>query len=399
MTKPVTGLTTFGSATSGTTTQLDNNFTACTAALNDFNTYNNYLADTGGANAYAVSLPASATGTLTAGLTIQFKASAVNTGASTFNYNGGGAKNILRIDGSALVAGDIPANGIVQVQYDGTQWLLQTPYSSSSIQSVPVRQTVLNGPMNSSGYPTLVPSSCTSLTLNTSNISASAPLVVAAANGFSSLGGADRIGYTTGNLSWQNLAANAVNFLAVVVSANGNMTTTFTNNAPVYQWGGSNSTVNGNYTFNIQAMQMAVGNGTASAQTFTVFVGEANCNSNAVVSAVSYAYMARYTAKTACPNNGSTQQFNHNIGLSKRHIDVSVNIEAITLDSGAAAGEVIDLTNQSFVGAGGRGFGAWSSSPNDWTFKPILLEVVGSVGTGSVASSNYNLLVHMVRNW
>jgi hypothetical protein len=122
--KPATGLTTFGSSTTGTTTQLDNNFTAITGVVNDLNSYANYLTDTGGANAYAASLPASTTGALTAGLRIQFKASASNTGASTFNWNAGGALNILRSNGSALSAGDIVSGAIADIQYDGTQWRL-----------------------------------------------------------------------------------------------------------------------------------------------------------------------------------------------------------------------------------------------------------------------------------
>jgi hypothetical protein len=313
--KPVTGLTVWASSTTGTTTQLDANFAALQGAINDFNTYDNYIADTGGANAYAVTLPANTTGALTVGLLIQFKASAVNTGASTFNYNATGALNIKRIDGTTLAAGDIPANGIVQVQYDGTQWLLQTPYSTSSSQAVPIRQTVLTGPASTGGFPTLLPTSCTSLTFTTSNITATAPLVVAAANGFGSTGGSDRVGYTTGNLTWTGLTANSVNYLAVTVAANGNMTTAFTAVAPVYAFGNASTTGNGNYSFSVQGMQMQVGNGTATAQTYSVFVGEANCNSNAVVSAIAYAYQGQYiSANTALPATGANTTFPANLG-------------------------------------------------------------------------------------
>lgn len=49
-----------------------------------------------------------------------------NTGAATLNVNSVGAKNILDVGGSALVAGDIPANSIISVVYDGTQFILLT---------------------------------------------------------------------------------------------------------------------------------------------------------------------------------------------------------------------------------------------------------------------------------
>jgi len=340
--KPATGLTTFGSNTTGTTTQLDNNFTAITGVVNDLNSYANYLTDTGGANAYAAALPASTTGALTAGLRIQFKASATNTGASTFNWNAGGAVNILRPDGSSLTAGDIQLNGIADLQYNGTNWILINPAFVTSIAStVPVRQTVLSGPIDSSGYPTLLPTSCTSLNFTTSNITVSAPVVVTSSGGFNSSGGSDRIGYTTSNLTWTGLTANAVNYLGLVIAANGNVTTSFTTVIPVFQWGGTASNGNGNYTFNIQAMQMQVGNGTATAQTFTTFVGEANCNSNAVVSAVSYAYMARYRSTlTDIPPVSCRTVFNHAIGVDPQFLTANAFVRFTTTTFGWTAGMV-----------------------------------------------------------
>ena len=123
MTKPVTGLTQWGSTTTGSTADLDANFTALKDAVNDFNTYSNYLVDTGAANAYVVTLGANLTASLAAGLLVQFKAANANTGASTINVNGTGITSILNPDGSALAAGQIPANAIVQIMYDGTQYL------------------------------------------------------------------------------------------------------------------------------------------------------------------------------------------------------------------------------------------------------------------------------------
>lgn len=124
MAKPVTGQTTFGSNTTGTTTQLDNNFLLAYNALNDLNTFSNYLVDTGSANAYVVTLGAGLTGPLTAGLEIEMKATNLNTGASTLNFNGTGAVAIQRVNGASLTAGDIPAGGIVQLIWTGSVWML-----------------------------------------------------------------------------------------------------------------------------------------------------------------------------------------------------------------------------------------------------------------------------------
>jgi len=124
MTKPVTIPNTFATATTAIPlSQLDSDFSTVATALNDANTYSNYAADTGVANAYVVTLTGVST-TYSAGLRIQFKAGAANTGASTLNVNGGGTKNITFQDASALSSGTIAANAIVDVMYDGTQFLL-----------------------------------------------------------------------------------------------------------------------------------------------------------------------------------------------------------------------------------------------------------------------------------
>ena len=43
-----------------------------------------------------------------------------NTGASTINIDGAGAKTIYKFGTTPLAAGDLPANGIIEIVYDGT---------------------------------------------------------------------------------------------------------------------------------------------------------------------------------------------------------------------------------------------------------------------------------------
>ena len=124
MTKPVTIPNTFATATNAIPlSQLDGDFTAVANAINDANTYSNYAADTGSANAYVVTFTGVST-TYSAGLRIQFKAGNANTGASTLNVNAQGNKNITFQDTTTLTSGTIAANAIVDVMYDGTQFLL-----------------------------------------------------------------------------------------------------------------------------------------------------------------------------------------------------------------------------------------------------------------------------------
>jgi len=124
MTAKVTIPNTFATATTAIPlSQLDNNFSNVSAAINNALTYSNYAVDTGLADNYAITISGQVT-TYAAGLSFQFKAANTNTGASTLNVNAQGTQSIVRTDGSALAAGDILANAIVAVMYDGTNFQL-----------------------------------------------------------------------------------------------------------------------------------------------------------------------------------------------------------------------------------------------------------------------------------
>lgn len=91
-----------------------------------------YLTDTGSANTYVVSFPVAISAHI-AGGKIRFKAANANTGASTVAINSLSAVAIKRPGGNALLAGDIVANQVVELVYDGTYYQLMTAnvYGSS----------------------------------------------------------------------------------------------------------------------------------------------------------------------------------------------------------------------------------------------------------------------------
>lgn len=121
-------------------TALDANFTAIQALLASINNYTTWLTDTGVANAYAVATPAGTTFTLTAGVSLFFKAANGNTAASTLSVNAGPATNIVRNNGQSVSSGDIPTGGTVQVVYDGTNWVLEGHYAPQSLNGFFVNQ-------------------------------------------------------------------------------------------------------------------------------------------------------------------------------------------------------------------------------------------------------------------
>lgn len=53
-----------------------------------------------------------------------------NTGAVTVNINGIGAKSLVKQGATALVAGDLPANARILMEYDGTNFQLLSPFAS-----------------------------------------------------------------------------------------------------------------------------------------------------------------------------------------------------------------------------------------------------------------------------
>lgn len=88
-----------------------------------------YAVATGAASAYAVTY-SPAVSAYVVGLVIQFKANHTNTGATTVDVNGLGAKTIQR-NGSALTASSITSGAYVKAIYDGTQFQLIEPQDTS----------------------------------------------------------------------------------------------------------------------------------------------------------------------------------------------------------------------------------------------------------------------------
>lgn len=80
----------------------------------------NFALDTGAVNAY---LAAGATAAYQAGLQVSVKIATTNTGASTLNYGGLGARNIF-LDGHALSGGELQAGNIYALEYDGAVFQL-----------------------------------------------------------------------------------------------------------------------------------------------------------------------------------------------------------------------------------------------------------------------------------
>lgn len=97
-----------------------------------------FAQDTGTANAYAATYPGLPATALVqvVGIPLYFLASNANTGASTFSVNGLTATPILKGGGTALSSGDIPADSIVGVMYDGSDFKMIGFVAAPALPSV-----------------------------------------------------------------------------------------------------------------------------------------------------------------------------------------------------------------------------------------------------------------------
>lgn len=102
-----------------------------------------YNAATGSSNAYIVNITP-AISAYTVGMTVNFKANFDNTGASTININGIGAKVIKKSINNDLEADDIKIGQMVSVIYDGTnfQLLASSMNSSTSLHGMSFINTI-----------------------------------------------------------------------------------------------------------------------------------------------------------------------------------------------------------------------------------------------------------------
>jgi len=166
----------------------------------------------------------------------------------------------------------------------------------------PIRQTVLSGPVDTSGLPNFGGST------GGTTVTASGTLTPTAANG-----AANRTGSIT-NPAWTGLSTNGTMYLYLDIAADGSCTTGSTTLAPTYRWGGADVTTSGQFTFNIQEMVGKVGNGSAAVQTYRVFVGEVSVAAGVVTAIAWYALMGRHISEWFSVALSTAYVKNHNIG-------------------------------------------------------------------------------------
>jgi hypothetical protein len=286
-----------------------------------------------------------------------------NTGAGVITIDPNSTEQIDAATTITLAAGE----GCI-VFCDGAAFFtIGRPTTSSSTVAVPVRQTVLGGPLDANGLPNFGGST------GSTTVTMSGTVTATAANGFGTSGAVDVVGQGS-NLSWGSLSTNGTMYLYVDIAA-GALTAGSGTLAPTYQWGGTYSTTSGQFTFNIQEMVGKVGNGATAAQTNRVYVGEVTVAGGVVTAITWYALMGRYDGPftATLPGAGSITTANHNMGAYPGASNYV--IECTSAEFGYSIGDRLDKST------------LWAFSSNYLPFPLIsrrnTLVMVSSTGLGA----------------
>ncbi len=262
---------------------------------------------------------------------------------------------------------------------------------SAAVNATPtVRQTVLSGPVDTNGFAAFGGST------GSTTVTAAGTLVATAASGTS-----NRTGSIT-NPSWTGLSTNGTMYLYLDIAANGVCTPGSTALAPTYRWGGADVVAAGQSTFNIQEMQMKVGNGSTAAQTFRVFVGEVTV-AGGVVSAINwYALQGRYQSAwvATLPAAGAAVSLNHNIGT----VDLSAKLEVqcTTAEFGYSVGDTVTDVNGNTGGVAAPISIVRTNKAVGFTVTPtgsllVLNKTTGANATMTLANWRYRMTAQ--RGW
>jgi hypothetical protein len=99
----------------------------------DYLKHTGYASATGSANAYVATLNP-ALSAYAEGVSLRLKINVANTGASTVDVNGLGAKSIKKSNGNDVASGNLKVGVIYTLAYDGTSFILQGEGGSGNLQ-------------------------------------------------------------------------------------------------------------------------------------------------------------------------------------------------------------------------------------------------------------------------
>ena len=202
-----------------------------------------------------------------------------------------------------------------------------------AVRPVPVRQTVLYGPVDTSGFSAFVG------VTGSTTVTATGTIYPTAAAGSDATGNIDYT-WSSVNPAWTSLSTNGTMYLTQSLSG-GVVTNNSRTLAPIYQWGGTPSPTSGQLTFNIQQMTMYLGNGSTAPAVNEVVIGEVTV-AGAVVTAITwYALMGRYDSGFTATLPTAATSISRNSLIGVVPATARLILECTTTDNGYAVGDTI----------------------------------------------------------
>lgn len=167
----VTGI---GVKTALTTTAKDNLVSAINEMNSNYTKQTGAGTTTGSANTYVLTLSPAPTA-LVDNFCVAVKINVANTGASTINVNGLGAKPIVNSYGTAVTAGDLVINSVYTLRYNGTSFVIQGAGVTAT------EKTAWNAKLNQATLDThaaVIPSTAALGHIKTDNVDAAGNLIL-----------------------------------------------------------------------------------------------------------------------------------------------------------------------------------------------------------------------------
>jgi len=305
-------------------------------------------------------------------------------------------RNVIAGNIIPLVAGDYNAGnlfsftGMAAGYLGAPAWVLNAPDNNRPF--VPgTKQTVYVGGVDANGL-----SQFFLAAIGTTTAAAGGPLYATCTAGENENYWGNATLYT-----WTDLNINGQMYLGINIDSAGVFTGAFsTTLAPIYQWGGNPSTVNGQYTYNIAIGKMFKGNGVSADQVYAVFIGEVTVAAGVISVVTCYALNGKYRSPPVAIVSGTSVVVDTNIGCIP--MEVSQKLVCTTAEHGYSIGDVI--TNFSNNSAGTH-VATVAINKNTITMLPgtaanayyALHKVTGA--QVALTNANWNQYVDVNRGW
>lgn len=260
---------------------------------------------------------------------------AANAGvAATLAVNGDAAKSVKQYTSAGAKTNPTWLDSqLCAFMDDGTDWILLNPLPPSETSIPPDRQTVLSGPVDSSGFASFGGST------GSATLTLSGTIKATAAAGPDT----DYTGSIT-NPAFTSPGGAGTAYLHLAITSAGVVTAVTRVYKPIYIFGTGYSTTNAQWSFSRQQMTGKLGNGATADQVYEVCIGHCTYSAGAWTGTpVYYAIKGRYFSQTATGTVPTTTRISASHKLGSNPDFIRCTMVCITNDGEYVAGNEMEV--------------------------------------------------------